>query len=345
VIFTSDNAFGVAPEILEAIRRANGGAVPSYGQDEITQRLEKRFSEIFEREVAVFPVATGTAANALALATLTPSHGAILCHEAAHVNVDECGAPEMFSGGAKLVGLAGEDGKIAPEALEAALVSMPAGVVHHVQPATLTVTQSTEAGTIYKTGELARLVDIAHERRLAVHMDGARFANALVATGATPAQMTWKAGVDVLSFGATKNGAMAAEAVVFFDKARAAEFAYRRKRSGHLFSKMRFLSVQLEAYLEGDLWLRNATHANRMSARLAEGLRVLNATKIQFPVEANEVFVRLPRELLRKLRDAGSLFHPWPMPGDGEEGRTIRLVTSFDTKESDVDRFLEVVRG
>lgn len=345
MIFTSDNAFGVAPEILEAIRRANGGAVLSYGQDEITQRLEKRFSEIFEREVAVFPVATGTAANALALATLTPSHGAILCHEAAHVNVDECGAPEMFSGGAKLVGLAGEDGKIAPEALEAALVSMPAGVVHHVQPATLTVTQSTEAGTIYKTGELARLVDIAHERRLAVHMDGARFANALVATGATPAQMTWKAGVDVLSFGATKNGAMAAEAVVFFDKARAAEFAYRRKRSGHLFSKMRFLSVQLEAYLEGDLWLRNATHANRMSARLAEGLRVLNATKIQFPVEANEVFVRLPRELMRKLRDAGALFHPWPMPGDGEEGRTIRLVTSFDTKESDVDRFLEVVRG
>lgn len=345
MIFTSDNAFGVAPEILEAIQRANGGAVLSYGQDEITQRLEKRFSEIFEREVAVFPVATGTAANSLALATLTPSHGAILCHEAAHVNVDECGAPEMFTGGAKLVGLPGDDGKISPEALEAALASMPAGIVHHVQPATLTLTQSTEAGTIYKPGELARLVDIAHERRLAIHMDGARFANALVTTGATPAQMTWKAGVDVLSFGATKNGALAAEAVVFFDKARAAEFAYRRKRSGHLFSKMRFLSVQLEAYLEGDLWLRNATHANRMSARLADGLRALNTSKIQFPVEANEIFVRLPREGLRRLRDAGALFHPWPMPGDGEDGRTVRLVTSFETKESDVDRFLEVVRG
>lgn len=345
MIFTSDNAFGVAAEILEAIGRANEGAVPSYGEDEITARLQRRFAELFEREVAVFPVATGTAANALALAALTPSHGAILCHEQAHAHADECGAPEMFTAGAKLIGVPGGEGKIDPEALEAVLNSLPAGVVHHVQPATLTVTQSTEAGTLYKADELARLVALAHTRNLAVHMDGARFANALAATGLTPAEMTWKAGIDVLSFGATKNGALAAEAVVFFDPGRAADFAFRRKRSGHLFSKMRFLSAQLEAYLADGLWLRNAAHANAMAARLASGLRQLDGAAIRFPVEANEVFVRLSRGVLRRLREAGARFHPWPMAGDDGKAMTIRLVASFATHESDVDRFLAVARG
>lgn len=345
MIFTSDNAFGVAPEILAAIARANEGAVPSYGDDEITARLQTRFAEIFDHEVAVFPVATGTAANALALATLTPPHGAILCHAHAHVNVDECGAPEMFTGGAKLVGIPGAAGKIDPLALEAAIAAMPAGVVHNVQPATLTVTQSTEAGGVYSLEELRRLGDIADERGLSVHMDGARFANALVALGCRPAEMTWKAGVDVLSFGATKNGALAAEAVVFFDPARAADFAFRRKRSGHLFSKMRFVSAQLEAYLEGDLWLRNATHANAMAKRLAEGLSPVNSVRLQSPVEANEIFVRLPRELLKRLKGAGAHFHPWPMEGDDAEFRTIRLVTSFATRAEDVEQFLKVVGG
>ena len=345
MIFTSDNAFGVAPEVLEAISRANVGAEPSYGEDEITRRLQSRFSAIFEREVAVFPVATGTAANALALATLTPPYGAVLCHEQAHVNVDECGAPEMFSGGAKLVGVPGADGKIDPGALEAALGLMPQGNVHHVQPACLSVTQSTETGTIYSGAELTRLVAIARQRGLSIHMDGARFANALVAGGRTPAEMTWKAGVDVLSFGATKNGALAAEAVIFFDPARAADFAFRRKRAGHLFSKMRFLSAQLEAYLEGDLWLRNAARANGAAARLAEGLRAVNVAQLHFPVQANEIFVRLPREVLKRLKSAGAAFHPWPMPGDDAEARTVRLVTSFATPEESVDRFLSVVRG
>jgi threonine aldolase len=345
MIFSSDNAFGVAPEILEAISRANGGGVPSYGSDDITGRLTARFSEIFEHEVAVFPVATGTAANALALATLTPSHGAIFCHKDAHVNVDECGAPEMFTGGAKLIGIEGANGKVDAAAFKAALAAIPAGIVHHVQAATLTLTQSTEAGTVYTPAELGALVEIAEERKLSIHMDGSRFANAVVSTGLSPAQMTWKAGIDVLSFGATKNGALAAEAVVFFDPKMAADFAFRRKRAGHLFSKMRFLSVQLEAYVEGGLWLRLARHANDMAARLAAGLGQVEGGAVRFPVEANEIFVRLPAAALKHLRAAGATFHRWPMADDDAAGYTIRLVTSFATKPEDVDAFLAVIRA
>lgn len=345
MIFTSDNAFGVAPEILEAIARANGGAVSSYGGDEITARLQKRFAEIFERDVAVFPVATGTAANALSLATLTPPYGAIFCHEDAHVNVDECGAPEMFSGGAKLVGLGGENGKIDADVFAAALKGYRKDDVHQVQPASLTLTQSTEAGTVYALAEIERLASLAHERGLAVHMDGSRFANALVSLGCTPAEMTWKAGIDVLSFGATKNGALAAEAVVFFDPAKAADFAFRRKRGGHLFSKMRFLSVQLEAYLDNDLWLRLARHANAMASRLAKGLAALDGATLMGPVEANEIFVRLPSATAARLRKAGAAFHPWPKRGDGAAGGTVRLVTSFATTTAEIDGFLEVAGG
>lgn len=344
MIFTSDNAFGVAPEILDAIARANGGAVSSYGGDKITKGLERRFAEVFEHEVAVFPVATGTAANALALATLTPPYGAIFCHEDAHVNVDECGAPEMFSGGAKLIGVEGANGKIDAKTFAAILARHPAGDVHQVQAASLTLTQSTEAGTIYTLAELDSLTRLARERGLAVHMDGSRFANALVTLGCSPAEMTWKAGIEVLSFGATKNGALAAEAVIFFDPAKAADFAFRRKRGGHLFSKMRFLSAQLEAYLEGDLWLRLARHANAMAARLAAGLTALQGAALASPVEANEIFVRLPPATIARLKAAGAAFHPWPKRGDGADGRTVRLVTSFATTEGDVDAFLKAAR-
>lgn len=345
MIFTSDNAFGVAPEILEAIARANGGAVSSYGGDEITKGLQRRFADVFEREVAVFPVATGTAANALALATLTPPHGAIFCYEEAHVNVDECGAPEMFSGGAKLVGLSGANGKIDADVFETALKGYRKDDVHQVQPASLTLTQSSEAGTVYTLAELTRLADLAHGRGIAVHMDGSRFANALVSLGCTPAGMTWKAGVDVLSFGATKNGALAAEAVVFFDPAKAADFVFRRKRSGHLFSKMRFLSAQLEAYLDDDLWLRLARHANAMATRLAKGLGAVEEAALAGPVEANEIFVRLPTATIGRLKAAGAAFHPWPKRGDGAAGGTVRLVTSFATTEVEIDVFLQVARG
>src|SRR6185312_1799022 len=248
---------------------------------------------------AVFPVATGTAANALALAALTPPWGAIYCHEAAHIQSDECGAPEFFAAGAKLLPLAGEDAKLMPATVEAALLER--GVVHHVQPSALSISQATEAGTLYRPAEIAALGALARRHGLALHMDGARFANAVAALGCAPADLTWRAGVDALSFGATKNGALAAEAVIFFDPAKAADLAYRRKRAGHLFSKMRFLSAQLDAYLADGLWLRNARHANAMAARLGQGLARLPGARLVHPVEANEVFVELAEASIAAL--------------------------------------------
>ena len=348
MIFTSDNAFGVSPEILDALARVNAGGVSSYGDDDITLGLTEKFSDVFERDVAVFPVATGTAANALALATLTPPYGAIFCHHEAHANVSECGAPEMFSGGAKLVGIGGDGAKIDPELLRATLKTFRQDRVHQVQPSCLTLTQSTESGRVYSLDELRILSAIAREFDIAVHMDGARFANALVALGCSPADMTWKSGIDVLSFGATKNGAMAAEAVVFFDPAMAGDFEFRRKRAGHLFSKMRFLSAQLEAYLDNDLWLRNARHANDMAMRLGEGLSGIDGIVMASAVEANEVFVRLPVATFKRLLASEATFHPWPNPADaagGHKHQTIRLVTSFATQSGDVARFLALVKG
>src|SRR5690348_4964185 len=275
--FSSDNVTGVAPEIMAALAAANAAAAAAYGADAATEGLARRFSEVFEREVAVFPVATGTAANALALATLTPPWGVVYGHRDAHFQVDECGAPEFYTGGAKLRMIEGDHGKITAGHLEAAI--MGRGVVHHAQPATVSLTQSTEAGTVYQAGEIEAIAAVCRRHGLALHVDGSRFANAVAAVNRSPADLTWRAGVGALSFGATKNGAMAAEAVVFFDPKQAQEFAFRRKRGGHLFSKMRFLSAQLEAYLAGDLWLRNAGHANRMAARLAEGLATLPCAK------------------------------------------------------------------
>ncbi|MEQ8268893.1 MAG: low specificity L-threonine aldolase [Parvibaculum sp.] len=343
--FTSDNAAGAAPEILEALSRANGGTAASYGEDDVTSRLQTRFSEIFEREVEVFPVVTGTAANSLALATLAPPHGAIMCHELAHVHVDECGAPEMFSGGAKLVPVRGAAAKIDPHALSEALAALPGGVVHHVQPAALTITQSTEMGSIYSVGEVSALAEIARGRNMHIHMDGARFANALAASGISPAEMTWRSGIDIMSFGATKNGALAAEAVVVFNAAVGRDLAFRRKRAGHLLSKMRFLSAQLEAYLSDGLWLRLAAHANEMAARLAAGLGGVPDADLHLTPQANEIFVRLPVDLVKRLRNGGARFHPWPMPGDDNQARTIRLVTSFQTGSEEVDAFVSLLAG
>src|SRR5262245_23516443 len=246
--FASDNAAGIAPEILAAISRANEGAALGYGRDAWTRRVEARFAELFEHEVAVFLVPTGTAANALALAHLTPPWGAILCHAEAHIATDECGAPEFFGGGLKLVGLSGAGCKIAPGALATVLAERQWGGPHHVSPAVLSLSQATEAGTIYRSHEIRQLAEIARARSLAVHVDGARLANALARLEVAPADATWKAGVDVLSFGATKGGALAAEAIIFFDPARGAGMQERRKRGRHLVSKHRFIAAQLEAY-------------------------------------------------------------------------------------------------
>ena len=332
--FSSDNVTGVAPEIMAALAAANAGTAASYGADAITERLTRRFSEVFEREVAVFPVATGTAANALALATLTPPWGVVYGHREAHVQVDECGAPEFYSGGAKLRPLDGAHGKITAADLDAAI--MGRGVVHHAQPAAVSLTQSTEAGTVYQVAEIEAIAEVCRRHKLSLHVDGSRFANAVAALDRSPADLTWRAGVEALSFGATKNGTMTAEAVVFFEPAKATDFAYRRKRGGHLFSKMRFLSAQLEAYLADDFWLRNARHANRMAARLADGLAGVPGARPQHPVEANEVFVELPEPMIRGLYADGFQFYRW----DDESSVIIRLVTAFDTDPSAVEAFL-----
>lgn len=340
-IFTSDNQSPIAPQILDAIIRANSGKSPSYGADAITQRLQSQFSAVFEKELLVFPVTTGTAANALALAMLSPPWGTIFCHQEAHIATDECGAPEFFTSGAKLHLLAGEHGRLTPEILSRRLRDTNPGDQHQTQPAVLSLSQVTEAGTIYTPAEIAALTAIARQHRLYVHMDGARIANALVSLNCSPADMTWRAGVDVLSFGATKNGALAAEAVLFFNPALSENFVFRRKRAGHLVSKMRFLSAQLEAYLENGLWLQLAANANAQAARLDGGLRAIPKVEILHPVQANEIFVRIPPAMIQPLRDQGFGFHVW---GHEDEG-VIRLVTGFDTMPDEVDAFIAAVRA
>jgi threonine aldolase len=260
--FKSDNTAPVAPQILDALREANTGFARGYGDDPLSEQLDARFSTLFERPVRVFPVTTGTAANALALATLVPPYGAVLTHSEGHIVRDECGAPEFMSGGARLMLIEGIGAKVTAAALGGVLDANPTSV-HTVQPRALSITQATELGTVYRPDELAALCTLAHSRGLAVHMDGARFANAVASLGCSPAEATWRAGVDVLSFGATKNGAMAAEAVVFFKPELIADFEFRRKRAAHLISKMRYISAQLLAYIEDDLWLTLAAHANQ----------------------------------------------------------------------------------
>jgi threonine aldolase len=341
--FKSDNTAPAAPEVLAALARANEGVAASYGDDQITERLTAKLSALFEKDVAVLAVATGTAANALALATLTPHYGAVFCHEGAHIHVDECGAPEFYSQGAKLVPLKGAHGKVTPDAVKAALAHHLRGFVHHAQPATISITQATELGTSYKPEEIEALGALAKTERLRLHVDGARFANAIAHLKCTPAEATWKAGVDALSFGFTKNGAMAAEAVVFFDPARAADIAYRRKRAGHLFSKMRYLSAQIDAMLDGNLWLELGARANAAATRLAEGLRAISGVTLEHPVEANELFVRLPSvAAMKALETAGAKFYEWEPPtGDRP---LIRLVCAYTTTEAEVDAFLVAAR-
>lgn len=339
--FASDNGSAVPAEILAALARANEGPARGYGADAVTARAQAAVREAFEApEAAVHFVATGTAANALALATLTPPWGAVFCHAEAHVNTDECGAPEMFTGGAKLVAVEGAHGRITPAALAARIGGLGQIGVHTVQPASVSLTNVTEAGTVYAASEIAALAAVARDAGLPVHLDGARFANALVATGASPAEMTWKAGVDVLSFGGTKNGLLGAEAVVIFDPKRAWEFELRRKRAGHLFSKMRYLAAQFEAFLDGRLWLRLAGQANAAMARLAAGLG--NAARPLHPVEANIAFVQWAPGTHARLQSAGAVYYDWPAPA-GEE--RARLVTSWNTTAAEVDAFLAALHA
>src|ERR1700678_788077 len=323
---------------MAAINAANTGSAPSYGADEFTRKLQAAASEIFGTAVAIFPVTTGTAANALALSQMVPPYGAVYCHDAAHIVTDECGAPEFFTGGAKTMGLPAAEGKIKPRQVASAIAHAEDMGVHHVKPGALSLSQATEWGTVYQPDEVSALAALAAQHGLPVHVDGARFANALVHLGCTPAEATWKSGVDVLSLGATKNGALCAEAVVFFDPARARDFERRRKQGGHLWSKLRFVSAQLLAYLADGLWLENARHANAMASLLAQGVRGVGGATLLQPVGRNEVFVALPEAIVASLESQGFGFYRWPL--STANGVAIRLVTSYATPREHVEEFL-----
>jgi threonine aldolase len=339
--FASDNAYGADPQILAALTRVSDGAAASYGEDEITKSVAARMAKIFEKDVAVFPVVTGTAANSLALATLCPPHGAIFCHGESHIAVDECAAPEFFTHGAKLVHLHGGGAKLSPQSVADALPGFMRGV-HSAKPSVISITQATELGTVYTPDEIAALANFAHDNGMRLHMDGARFANALVHLGCSAAEMTWKAGVDALSFGATKNGALCAEAVVFFAPEMAGDFEYRRKKSGHLISKMRFIAAQLDAYLSDDLWLTNAARANALAKTLGDGIAKLAGATLAQPVQSNAVFAYLPDAMVARLRKAGAQFYDWEPARNGHT--LVRLVVSFVTPERAVSQFLETAR-
>jgi threonine aldolase len=344
--FGSDNVVGASDRVMQALVEANAaGPMSSYGEDEIAQRVEAEFGRIFERDVTVMLMATGTAANGLALACMTPAWGEIFCHQDAHVMTDECGGPENWTEGAKITPLPGIGGKISPATLREAL-EMPRRGIHSVKPAALSLTNLTECGTAYSARETAALAGIAREHGLRVHLDGARFSNALAGGKATPAELTWKAGVDVLCLGATKNGALAAEAVIFFDRALAETASFRRMRGGHLLSKGRLLSAQFAGWLKDDHWLELARRANASARRLAKGLSVVKGVRLAWSVDGNEVFAVMPQKLEQKLLAKGFRFYRWraasmvpaDMPGKGEV--LCRLVCSWRTEVQDIDRLV-----
>ncbi len=319
--FFSDNTATVCPEMLAALASVNRDPAIAYGEDPWTQRLDAVLGEFFGIPLRAFVVTTGTAANALALATLCPPYGAIFAHHEAHIACDECGAPGFYTGGAQLMMLPGEHARLDAQSLAAALDGHPTSV-HTVQPAAVSISQATELGAAYRPEQVAALCDAAHARGVKVHMDGARFANAIRFLNCHPSEVTWRAGIDVLSFGATKNGALAAEAVIFFDRDLVRDFELRRKRAGHLLSKSRYASAQLIAYLESGLWQHNAERANGFARRIgiAAGARLLH------PVEANEVFLDLGPDGKRALRSQGFEFYDW---GANDSG-VARVVASWD---------------
>jgi threonine aldolase len=336
--FASDNASGASSAVIAALAACNHGQDMPYGNDAISKRLTQKLADVFACDIHVFLVNSGSAANSLGLSLLTPPWGHVLCHSHSHIFNDECGAPEMFNPGSKLITLQGAHSKIDPAALQAK-AQQHVGDVHSTQPACVSITQSTEAGTVYTPDELQKIKAICQDANLAMHMDGARFANALVALDCHPADITWRAGVDVLSFGTAKNGTLTAEAVILFnpDRApqRAIEMAFRRKRSGHLVSKMRFLAAQVEAYLDDDLWRHNARAANTMAHRLAAGLQKLSMVTLLGATETNIIFAKMHPDLTAHLHANGFYFYD-DLYGD----HIVRLVTSFCTTPEDVDALI-----
>ena len=338
LLFPSDNATGVSAPVLQAIAAANRGTALAYGDDAWSQQLDHRFSQWFETPVRLIPAPTGTAANSLALAALAPPYGEILCHAQAHILTTECGGPEFYSGGARLTAVGGAAGKIDAAALQELLHAHSQPSRHHLRPAAISITQATEAGTLYGTDELQTLSRLARAHGLALHMDGARFANALAATGASPAEMSWKAGVDLLSLGTTKNGTMNAEAVLVFNEARAQDLLLRHKRAGLLASKMRFHAAQLLAWLDGDLCLHNARHANAQARALERVLCAADGVRMVHPVQTNQLFAALPDGVAARLARCGIHFRRWTAAGPQGQAPVYRLVTSFETSDQDIAR-------
>ncbi|MCR9136384.1 MAG: low specificity L-threonine aldolase [Alphaproteobacteria bacterium] len=348
--FSSDNWAGAHPRIADALTRHSSGFAAAYATSDLDKRVEQKFSAIFERDVTVFFVATGTAANSLSLAAVNRPGGVAFCHREAHMFVDECGAPEMFTHGARLVPVDGAGGKLDPDHLKQEIARFPLDFIHGGRPMAVSVTQATEVGAVYSTDELNTISGICRDHGLPLHMDGARFANAVAHLGQSPAELTWKSGVDIMSFGATKNGCWCAEALVVFDPAKAADLTYIHKRSAHLFSKARFVSAQFETYFEDDLWLHMAGHANALAQQLQSGLAASDRARLAWPVQANEVFAILDRSRADALRQAGAQFHDWiaphgmPEPPSGDEV-LVRFVTSFALTSEDVDQFLDLLRA
>jgi threonine aldolase len=347
--FASDNWAGAHPAIAANLSHQAAGYSAAYGDGELDHAVYRRFSEIFEREVAVFFVATGTAANTLSLAACNKTGGIAFCHREAHLIEDECGAAEYLTGGSRLFPVDGALGRMDAGSLERALARFVPEFVHAGRPMAVSLTQSTEIGTVYSLDQIDEIAALAKKHDLPLHMDGARFANALVSLGTTPAEMTWKRGVDILSFGGTKNGCWCAEAIILFDLDRAKELSFLRKRAAQLFSKSRFIAAQFDAYLDGGLWLESARHANTMATRLAGAIEASRVAQLAWQPQANEVFAIIGKSQADRLQAAGAHFHDWHMPhgfaGSITEDKALyRFVTSFATTAKDIERFGELIQ-
>jgi len=336
--FASDNWAGATEAVLAAVQRHNSGFSPGYGNDPLTAAVGRRFSEVFERDVEIFFVGTGTAANAVSMAAAGRPGGLVFASTEAHIHNDEFGATEFYTGGMKIIPVANRAGIIDPAALQAAIGRYGG---RFGLPTVLSLTNATECGTVYSPAQVAELAEIGKTNGLTVHMDGARFANAVAALDASPADITWKAGVDILSFGGTKNGCMMAEAVLVFDPGRFPNLAAIRQRAGHTASKARFIAAQFEGYFEDGNWLKTASHANDMAARLGAGLG--NKARLAWESQANEVFPVLPKSTIARLREAGAMFYEWSADGVGADEDCVRLVTSFATTADEVERFLALL--
>lgn len=349
--FGSDNQTGASEKVLDKIASANDGHTHGYGDDQWTEAAREKINEVFETDATIYFVATGTAANSLALASLVNPWEIILCHHQAHILIDESTAPEFFTSGARQVPVTNEAGKVQPEHVENYLSAAGTDTPHNVLPKAVSIAQANESGLVYSPEELTALSEVAHQHQLKLHVDGARFANAVAASGATPAELSWKAGVDVLCLGATKCGCLAAEAVIFFDSELATDFEHRRKRSGHLLSKGRLFASQFLGWLEDDHWLELASHANQHASALAEQLAQVPDVRLAWPAQANEVLAIMPADKISKLEAAGAEFYPWyqqslPTHEQLNPGENlIRLVTSFKTSMDEVNNFIDIAQN